>query len=109
EDVERKLASVIVAPHTSFAARDFSSRRNVVPSVWAMVNGVKQQPLMMGITREIRLVENRGRDGEASLAVIVPVQKFSQPKQSLCGDCGGGTIDWLVFVEWICRTRAPIA
>src|SRR5882757_2941241 len=56
-DQQAKLQQMVVAPHAGFAVGDFRIRRNVVPSVRAMVNAVQQQALMLGICCEIRFLQ----------------------------------------------------
>src|SRR5258706_4620039 len=45
-DHQRKLPRMVVAPHRGLAARNFAARRSVIPTVWAMIDPVQNQPLL---------------------------------------------------------------
>src|ERR1043166_957798 len=74
---QRELERMIIAPHAGLAARHFATRRHVVPSVRAMINGVQQQALVFPIGGEIRLVEKRVRNRETRLKILFPGRPLS--------------------------------
>jgi hypothetical protein len=68
-EVYAELASVIVAPHARFPARDLCAWWNVIPAVWAVIDGVENQPLVRSVGAEVRLVEEPIGNGETRLKV----------------------------------------
>jgi hypothetical protein len=56
-DEQTQLQKVVVAPHAGLAVGDFRVRRNVVPSIGAMVDAVQEQPLVLRISRKIRFLQ----------------------------------------------------
>ena len=66
---DAQFARVIIAPHGGFAARHLPARRNIVPAVRTVINGVKKETFVTGIDGEIGLLEKRLRDGQPSLVI----------------------------------------
>jgi len=60
-----QFAGVIIAHMEAFAARHLLARRDVVPAVRAMVDGVKDEAFVRGIGGEIRLPEERLGDRQS--------------------------------------------
>ena len=56
-DQHRQFASVVIPPHGALAIRDLLTRRDVVPAVGPVVDGVQEQALMVRVGRKIRLIE----------------------------------------------------
>src|SRR5437868_4853310 len=99
---------MIIAPHGTLPVRDFLSRRDVIPAPRPMINRVEQQPLMLGIGREIWLTKKCVRDTQAGLpifcaALLIALRQhiISQPNKPLRRNCGRRTIYGFPSVEWI--------
>src|ERR1017187_1963272 len=92
---------MIIAPHARFAAGHLASRRNVVPTIGAMVDAVENQTLVLRIRAQVRLVEQRVKNGHPGLPVpfAVLAEVMAEPEQTLSGDCGGRTIYRLELIE----------
>ena len=100
QDEQCEFAEVIVAPHRTFAVGDLLASRDVVPVVWAMVDGVEQQTLVSGVGAEVGLIEQRAGYGEGRLrlasALRVPTlqgEVIPETEQTLGGDGGRGAVD----------------
>src|SRR5262245_64091620 len=59
QDEQGQLPRVVVAPHRRFPARDLPARRDVVPPVGAVVDGVQQEALVSRVRREVGFREER--------------------------------------------------
>ncbi len=97
---------MVIAPHRRFAARHLLSRRNVVPTVGPVVNGVEQQAFVARVGGKIRFLQQRARDGEAGLVITRTLfgmadalEITSEPQQTLRGDRGRAAVDRFVGVE----------
>src|SRR5688572_1713653 len=67
---QRQLKRMVVGPHAGFAARNLAAGGNVIPAVRRMVNGMKQQPLVLFVGREIRLVKERVGNRQPGLEIL---------------------------------------
>src|SRR5712692_4919200 len=105
---------MIVAPHGRFAAGHPGARRNVIPAVRTVVNHMEQEPFVGGIGREVRLVEERARQGEAGLPVTLAAgiatadEIMPEPKQRLGADRRRRGIYRLVVVERVGWPRSVV-
>ncbi len=77
---------MVVAPHGGFATRNLTAFRNVIPSVRAVIDGVKEQTFVLGIGGEIRFGEKspcRGESGgEISLCGFFVPLLFKNPSET---------------------------
>src|SRR5258708_38953698 len=98
---------MIITPHTRFAARYFASLWNVVPTIWPVINGVKEEALMFGRSGEVGFAEKRFCDGKsgrqitsAQLGLLLTLQIISESNVPLGCNRGGGAVNRFVIVEW---------
>jgi len=99
---------VVVAPHGGLATRDFASFRNVVPAVGAVIDGMEEKALVLGIGGEVGLGEKSSSGGQSSgeislgsFFVSLFLEDAGEAEKALDGDGGGGAIHGLMFVERI--------
>src|SRR5262245_22230450 len=98
---------MIVTPHRTFAIWNFLTALDVIPTVRTMVDGVQEQALVLGRTGKIRFAKQGVQNGQTGRAVVAarPLPQItSQAKQTLSGDRRRGTVDRLIFVEWVRST-----
>lgn len=98
-DQEGEFAEVVVAPHAAFAAGDFLSGWDVVPTVGAMVDGVEEKALVVGVGGEVGFGEEGAEDSEAGLEVGGVLEVAAEAEKALGGDGGGGAVNGFEFVE----------
>jgi hypothetical protein len=55
--IKAGFTDMIVAPHTRFTIRYLTSGRNMIPSVWPVIYGMKQKPLVVFISTQIRFIK----------------------------------------------------
>ena len=101
---------MVVAPHGGFATRNLAAFRNVIPSVRAVIDGVKEQAFVLGIGGEIRFGEKSPCRGESGSEIVLGgffvsllFENSGETKKSLGRDGGGRTVDRFVFVKRFCR------
>src|SRR5206468_8207792 len=70
-NIQSHFACMIIAPHTGFSVRDFTSRRNVIPSIGTMIDGMQQQSLMRLAHAQIRLIKDGFYNRKSGLPVMV--------------------------------------
>ena len=99
---------MVVAPHGGLATRDFASFRNMVPAVGAVIDGVEEKALVLGVGGEVRLGEKSPSGGQSSGEIglggfLVPffLEDTGEAEKALGGDGGGGAVDGFVFIERI--------
>ena len=99
---------MIVAPHARLAAGNLAPRGNRVPAVGPVIDAVQQDPLVMRIGGEIRLLEQPPQHRQSSLRVGVSVvaERMPQTEEPLRGNRARRGIHRLVVVEGICRLRS---
>src|SRR5690606_18606974 len=105
---------VVVTPHAGLAVGHVLAGRHVVPAVGAVVDRVQYQPLVGGVGRQVRLVEQGRGDREPGLpvppaVVAVDPQVVAQAQQPLGGDRGGGGVHRLVPVVRVGGPVPPVA
>src|ERR1044071_3112127 len=106
---------MIIAPHRTFAIGHFLAAVEIIPAIWPMINGMKEQALMFWIGRKVRLLQKGVENGQAGGAIVIPgfwAHIASQAQETLRGDGGGRTIDRFPLVVRISRflqviTEAP--
>ena len=101
---------MVVAPHGGFATRNLPTFGDVIPSVRAVIDGVKEQTFVLGIGGEIWFGEKspcRGESGSEiglrGFFVSLLLKNSSETEKSLGRDGGGRTVDRFVLVERFCR------
>jgi len=99
---------VVVAPHGSLAAGDFVSFRNMVPAVGAVIDGVEEKALVLGIGGKVGLGEKSPSGGQSSGEICLGgffvaffLEDAGESEKALGGDGGGGAIDGFMFIERI--------
>ena len=99
---------MVVAPHGRLAAGNLPALWNVIPAVRAVVDGVEEQSVVIGIEAEVGFGEEGLRGGEAGgrvacplLLLAVAVEVATQTEKSLRADRSGGAVDRLVVVEGV--------
>ena len=107
---------MVVAPHGGFATRNLTAFRNVIPSVRAVVNGVKEQTFVLGVGGEIRFGEKSPRRGESGSEIVLRgffvsllFKNPGETEKSLGRDGSGRTVYWFVFVKRFRRTVEVVA
>src|SRR5580698_4757691 len=86
-DQQAKLQQMVVAPHAGLSAGDLRSGWYIVPSIGAVVDAVQEQPFVIGLSGEIRFLQQPLGDGESCLGVGCArgSKQMSETKQSLGG------------------------
>src|SRR5688572_29476030 len=112
---EREFAQMVISPHARFTGWDTLPVGNMIPSVRAMINGMKEEAVVGRVQRQIRF----GKEGFADRQARVPIalgrsvcafgKKMAKAQKSLRGNRRGGAVDWLVIIPWIGRARQIIA
>src|SRR5690606_41655354 len=92
-DEQREFHGVVIAPQGGFAAGSLLTLGNVIPAVGAVIDAVQEQALMLGVSGEIGVGEERLRDGETGLVVAfaglgfaVVLEPETEADEALRGD-----------------------
>ena len=107
---------MVVAPHGGLATRDFASFRNMVPAVGAVIDGVEEKALVLGIGGEVGLGEKSSSGGQSSGEISLGgffvsffLEDAGEAEKTLSGDGSGGAIHGFMFIERIGRAVEIIA